>query len=190
MCPEYLHRNAPGRHPNEGSKPPQLAPFNVKEQQFYPKDVQPGQCQPHLVLKGQPTRDAPNRYSGSASTTVLTSICRLGIGRDVNHSIYGFGFFYSLFVSVIIKILCFLCQLHLFSCVGLPTQILVLLQTLVICYPNKLLAMRCMDFKFVKKKSTGILVLGIGRHPDGICNRSEKVRAVYSYETPCQGISF
>ncbi len=60
-CPENLQRKAPRRHPDQMSKPPQLAPFDMKEQWLYselPLDV----WAPYPISKAEPSHPAEETH--------------------------------------------------------------------------------------------------------------------------------
>lgn len=63
LCPENLQREASRRHPNQMPDPPQLAPFEAKEQQLYselPGDVRA----PHPISKAEPSHHMEETHFG------------------------------------------------------------------------------------------------------------------------------
>ncbi|KAF7649936.1 hypothetical protein LDENG_00133850 [Lucifuga dentata] len=53
-CPEYLQREMSRRYHNQMPKPPQLAPFNAKEQKFYFEPLRDFRT-PYPMSEGEPS---------------------------------------------------------------------------------------------------------------------------------------
>ncbi len=79
------HREVTRRHPQQMPKPPQLAPFNTKEQRLYCKSLMHDWTS-HLILKGdtsntpEETRSCPSYLQPHSS--VMTHLTTTGKGKN------------------------------------------------------------------------------------------------------------
>ncbi|KAF7663132.1 hypothetical protein LDENG_00217880 [Lucifuga dentata] len=72
-CPENLQREASRRHHNQMPEPPQLAPFNAKEQRFYFEPL-PDVSAPHPIPKGEPSHPLKKTNFGSCIHNLILSV--------------------------------------------------------------------------------------------------------------------
>ena len=88
MCPENLQGEAPRRHPDQMPEPPQLAPFDAKEQRLY-SELPPDVRAPHPISKAEPSHPTEETnfgrlYLQSRSFGHYPKLMTIGKGWEVD----------------------------------------------------------------------------------------------------------